>query len=178
MGFPSATHLVIVGTREGTKAKETLEGLLRELGLTLNEEKTRLVEAEEGFDFLGFRIQRRYDPRRGKRVTRWFPSAKSERRIRDRIHRMTEARALSQGTLEDAVNNVLKVLRGWGEYTRHSMASESLGTVWAYTFERLTWLYRRNRSQGRPRSRVIRRAGRALVGMMPKPNPYWWRESA
>ena len=173
-----ADDMVILGTREAAKAKETLEGLLTELGLTLNEEKTRLVEAEEGFDFLGFRIQRRYDPRRGKRVTRWFPSAKSERRIRSRIHRMTEARAHSQGTLEDTVNGVLKVLRGWGEYARYSMASESLGTVWTYTFERLTRMYRRNRSQGRPRSRVIRRAGEELVRMRPAPNPYWWRESS
>ena len=173
-----ADDFVILGARDSTKAKETLDAIMVELGLTLSEEKTRLVTAEEGFDFLGFRFQRRYDSRRGKRVTAWFPSAKSERRIRDRIHRMTEARVLSRGTLEDAVKEVLGVLRGWGEYARRSMASESLGTVWAYTFERLTWLYRRNRSRGRPRSRVIRRAVRDLGGMMPKPNPYWWRMSA
>jgi hypothetical protein len=42
----------------------------------MNDEKTRIVEAEEGFEFLGFRFVRHYSRRKEKRVTRWFPSSK------------------------------------------------------------------------------------------------------
>jgi len=39
---------------------EKLKMILEDLGLTLNPEKTRLVEAERGIEFLGFRFVRQY----------------------------------------------------------------------------------------------------------------------
>src|SRR4029450_5242739 len=47
----------------GTKAealaiKEELKELLRPMGLTLSEEKTKVTHITEGFDFLGYRIIR------------------------------------------------------------------------------------------------------------------------
>ena len=55
-----------------------LQNIIEDLGLTLNTEKTRIVKAEKGFDFLGFRFVRKYSSWKRKRVTRWFPSPKSE----------------------------------------------------------------------------------------------------
>jgi hypothetical protein len=54
--------------------KVTLDSIMRDLGLTLSPEKTRPVETEEGFDFLGFHFIRRLNAKYGKRNTWWFPS--------------------------------------------------------------------------------------------------------
>ncbi len=121
---------------------------MTELGLALNAEKTRTVKAEEGFDFLGFHLWRRYDPRRGKRFTRWYPSAKSEKGIRARVRALTETRTLVGGTPLTAREAVDEAVRGWAEYAHRSMAFESFQRVWWYATSRLNALYRRSRNRG------------------------------
>jgi RNA-directed DNA polymerase len=51
--------------------------------LTLSPEKTRITHVDDGFDFLGFRIQRR--PRGRVPVAYSFPSEQSFREIKHRI---------------------------------------------------------------------------------------------
>lgn len=82
-----ADDFVLMGKQIESCIKEKLKDLLNRMGLSLNEEKTRLVRAkEESFDFLGFSI--RYDRSRvGSRSHYWniIPSRKSEQRLRDKI---------------------------------------------------------------------------------------------
>lgn len=82
-----ADDFVLMGKKIETQIKDKLKELLNRMGLSLNEEKTRLVRAkEESFDFLGFSI--RYDRSvRGSRSRYWniIPSRKSEQRLRDKI---------------------------------------------------------------------------------------------
>ena len=54
-----ADDFVILGTGDMGEAKEVLEARLAELGLMLSAEKTRVVGAQEGFDFLGFHFERK-----------------------------------------------------------------------------------------------------------------------
>jgi RNA-directed DNA polymerase len=46
---------------EAEAAKARLAAWLAERGLAFNEDKTRIVHLDEGFDFLGFHVQRRKD---------------------------------------------------------------------------------------------------------------------
>jgi RNA-directed DNA polymerase len=82
-----ADDFVLMGKKIESHIKDKLKELLNRMGLSLNEEKTRLVRAkEESFDFLGFSI--RYDRSiRGSRPNYWniIPSRKSEQRLRDKI---------------------------------------------------------------------------------------------
>ena len=82
-----ADDFVMMGKKIESHIKDKLKELLSRMGLSLNEEKTRLVRAkEESFDFLGFSI--RYDRSiRGSRPNYWniIPSQKSEQRLRDKI---------------------------------------------------------------------------------------------
>jgi hypothetical protein len=58
----SADDFVITGASKEVleEAKSLVEEFLSERGLSLSEEKTRIVRVEEGFDFLGWNV-RRYD---------------------------------------------------------------------------------------------------------------------
>jgi retron-type reverse transcriptase len=53
-----ADDFVLMGKQMGDQIKEKLTSLLNRMGLSLNAEKTRTVEAKrESFDFLGFTIR-------------------------------------------------------------------------------------------------------------------------
>ncbi|MGI0067770.1 MAG: group II intron reverse transcriptase/maturase [Thermoplasmata archaeon] len=167
-----ADDCVILGKQDAEKAKATLDAIVADLGLTLNAEKTRVVSAEDGFDFLGFHFRRRYDPRRSKRVTRWYPSAKSEGHIRKRVRELTETRTLAIGTPFTAREAVEEVLRGWAGYAKESMAFEAFSRVWWYARTRLNGLYRRARNKkGLARNKDLVRVGMGLP-QWPRPTPY------
>ena len=174
-----ADDFVILGARNPKAAEEVLERIIENLGLTLSAEKTRIVRAEDGFDFLGFHFERKYDPRRGKRVTRWYPSERSEKAIRRRIAQMTRTKALASSTVYEVKESLTAVLRGWGEYFRASMAGETFSRVWWYAHARISTLYRRTKQKpGVGNFRELARAGLTLYGVKPTPAPYGGRRPA
>ena len=64
---------------EAEQVKARLAGWLTPRGLTFNEDKTRIVTLDEGFDLLGFIIRRRS----GKLLIK--PGKVALRRIRERL---------------------------------------------------------------------------------------------
>ncbi|AEE50714.1 group II intron reverse transcriptase/maturase [Haliscomenobacter hydrossis] len=111
-----ADDFVLMGKQIGEQVKEQLKSLLSRMGLSLNEQKTRTVEAKaESFDFLGFTI--RYDKDlwdRNKRYWNIIPSQKSEQKIRDKIDTYLEAHGHYKG--EQVSEDLNKLLRGWLNY--------------------------------------------------------------
>ena len=71
---------------EALEVKARLASWLAPRGLAFNEDKTRVVTLEEGFDFLGFNVRRYH----GKLLIK--PSKAAVRRIRERLR--TEMRSL------------------------------------------------------------------------------------
>ncbi len=77
---PPATHLVVLvaGTYAHAEALWVeVAGVLQPMGLRLSEEKTKIAHVDEGFDFLGFRIQRHPKRGTGKRFIYTYPSKKA-----------------------------------------------------------------------------------------------------
>jgi RNA-directed DNA polymerase len=64
---------------EALEVKARLASWLAPRGLVFNEDKTRVVTLDEGFDFLGFNVRRYH----GKLLIR--PSNAAQRRIRERL---------------------------------------------------------------------------------------------
>jgi RNA-directed DNA polymerase len=87
-------------------------------GLAFNEDKTRIVGLEEGFDFLGFNV-RRY--RNGKLLIK--PSKAAVRRIRRRL--AAEVQALHGANAEAVINKLNPVIRGWAAYY-HTVVSKEI----------------------------------------------------
>ena len=178
-----ADDLVILAESQAQTVKVTLASCLRDLGLTLSPEKTRVVMAEEGFDFLGFHFRRAHDSRRNKRKTVWFPSAKSERKVRERIHELTKPRALSSGTLETIAQEVAEVLRGWGGYFRYSLARAAFNGVWVYAGYRIGLRNRKSRRRGPRWNPRTDRAMAVIDAVRPPVDPrglrrFGWRPTA
>lgn len=70
--------------QEAEEALELIREILASLGLALNEQKTRIVQIEEGFDFLGFR---HFRSRQGKQHR--VVSEKPQRKFKEAFRRRT-----------------------------------------------------------------------------------------
>jgi RNA-directed DNA polymerase len=96
---------------------------LAERGLSLSEEKTRIVHRTEGFDFLSFNVQHDHAPRT-TRTGHKLLIKPSQKAITRKRHELREAWLRLKG---QNVSSVLKVLnpsiRGWANYFRTVVAS-------------------------------------------------------
>jgi RNA-directed DNA polymerase len=107
-----ADDLVIL-CRSRSEAEDVLRELqqwMNEAGLSLNAEKTRIVDATQrgGFDFLGYHFERGY---------RW-PRKKSLQKLKDKIRAQT--RRCNGRSLVAIIQAINPILRGWFGYFQHS----------------------------------------------------------
>jgi RNA-directed DNA polymerase len=137
--------VVLVG---GTKAhaeavREEVAAVLAPIGLRLSEAKTTVCHIDEGFDFLGFRIQRRRKRGATKRVVYTYPSKKALASIVGRVRTLT--RRTSHPTLAAMLRQLNPVLLGWCTYFRHGVSKATFHYLDQYTWHRVVrWIRRRH----------------------------------
>jgi RNA-directed DNA polymerase len=137
--------VMIHGTRADAEALwDEVGSVLAPMGLRLSEEKTRVCHIDEGFDFLGWRIQRRnWRGRTGKKAIYTYPSKKSLASIIGKIRLLT--RRAKHRTLEDLLRRLNPVLRGWCNYFRHGVSSRTFNYVDHFAFWLIVgWLRKRH----------------------------------
>jgi len=126
---------------EAQTALEQVRAWVREAGLTLHPEKTRIVNAAQpgGFDFLGYHFER---------GMKW-PRQKSLMKLKERVRAKTSR--LDGRSFKEIVADVNRSLRGWYGYFQHSKA---------HTFANVDGYVRR-----RLRSILEKRQGRVRQGL-------------
>jgi RNA-directed DNA polymerase len=140
--------LLIRGTEDQARAiKEECRAFLRdELGLELSDEKTTITHVRDGFDFLGFDVIRNETPKDHRKVgTYILPTARSQQRVRRKIHDMTDSNDTNDDYLYklQAVN---AVVRGWANYYRAVNSYATLSALDSYVWNRLRrWLQKKHR---------------------------------
>jgi RNA-directed DNA polymerase len=138
--------VMITGTRDDAEALwDEVAAVLAPMGLRLSTEKTRVCHIDEGFDFLGWRIQRRAWRRRtgGKTAIYTYPSKKSMASIKDKVRTLT--RRAKHRTLADLLRRLNPVLRGWCTYFRHGASKRTFSYVDHFAFWRIVgWLRKRH----------------------------------
>ena len=128
--------IVLCHTRqEAEQAKARLAMWLAPRGLAFNEDKTRIVCLEEGFDFLRFNVRRYH----GKLLIR--PSKAAVRRIRERLR--TEMRSLRGTNARAVIRTINPIIRGWAAYYRTVVSSKTFRTLdhhlWKLTYKWATY---------------------------------------
>ena len=127
-----------------------LRQILERLKLTLNETKTKIVNAFEGeFDFLGFSIWMG----KGRKTRNYYPhvqpSKKSLQKIKDRVTELTPRKRTNR-RLEWIVNEVNATVRGWVGYFHYRNCCKVLSQLRSHTEERLrTHLRKRHKVRNR-----------------------------
>lgn len=127
---------------EAQRALAALREILSELGLTLKDAKTRVVELREGgegLDFLGFhhRWVRGHTPasRHLRFLARW-PSRQAMQRARERIRQLTDRRRL-HAPVEEVVQDLNRFLRGWAGYFRYGNSAVAFAKINRHAYARL-----------------------------------------
>ena len=120
--------------------------ILKELGVELHPQKTRIVHIAQGFEFLGYKIKRgkqlrlpaakiRSGARSGGLYA--YPKEKSIRRFMDEVRKRTKRRIPLR--TRELIEELNPLLRGWGEYYKKAHVR--------LLFNRLDrWIVRRIRS--------------------------------
>ena len=131
-------------------AERILKGtrvILEELGLSLNAEKTRVVNTwKERFDFLGFTVEMARSPRTGKRFPLIRPSKKAMAQIQAEIKALTCRRTLRLPD-EVVIQKLNEVAKGWAGYFYYGNCSRNLATVKRFLEERVRIYLRRKQAK-------------------------------
>ncbi|MFY9265641.1 MAG: group II intron reverse transcriptase/maturase [Solirubrobacterales bacterium] len=137
--------VMVGGARVDAEALwEEISSVLAPMGLRLSAKKSGICHIDEGFDFLGFRIQRRvWQGRTGKRAVYTYPSKQSLAAIIGKVRRLT--RRARHRTLAELLQAVNRVLRGWCSYFRYGVSKRTFGYLDYCTWWRIVgWLRKRH----------------------------------
>jgi RNA-directed DNA polymerase len=107
--------------------REEIAGVLAGLGLRLSEAKTRAAHMDEGFSFLGFRIQRRRKRGTDKWYIYTFIDDRPIRSLKAKIRALTHRK--SQLDLEYVLTRLNQVMHGWANYFRHAVAKNAFAML-------------------------------------------------
>jgi RNA-directed DNA polymerase len=124
-----------------TEGKPLVTDFLRERGLELSEEKTKITHIEDGFDFLGQHVRKYH----GKFLTR--PSKKNVKAFLTDIR--TVIKAHKQATAYGLIATLNPKIRGWANFHRHAAAKQTFAYVDTAIFKALwRWARRRHPTKG------------------------------
>ena len=137
--------VVTAPTREvlETYVKPRIEEFLRDRGLTLNEAKTRIVEINEGFNFLGFHVRKFGRREKTLVVPQKEKVVKHLRAIKAYLDTHRQAPA------GQVIKDLNPVIRGWANYYRHVSAKSTFAKVRHRQWQML-WRWAKRRHPKKP----------------------------
>ena len=145
-----ADDLVLLSRTEGL-ARESLRelrGIFDQLGLRLNEEKSRIVQAGDGFEFLGFYVRWVPSDRSGRMFPLWRPRRAALQRIKTRLKERAKLIPLGED-VSQLIRVMNLTLRSWSGYFCYSNATPDFFKVDRFARMQVRiWLCRKHRVRG------------------------------
>jgi len=141
--------LLVAGDRaDAERLRAEAAEVLLPMGLRLSEEKTKIVHIDQGFDFLGMRIQRHQKQGATKRLVYTYPSRKALASVKAKVRDITANRYTNQ-TLAVLLHRLNRVLQGWTNYHGHGAAAKTFAYLSAFTWRRvMCWLRHKHHRTG------------------------------
>ena len=156
-----------------------MKAVLSNLGLALNEEKTRVVDAQhESFNFMGFTIVMRSGKRTGREFPLIVPSKKALKHIRSEIKQLTTERYSATPT-EVVIQRVNEIVRGWVGYFYYGNCTTAMSSLRNYLVRRIRiYLHRKHHYNGYGYKRFPDDYYYQTLGLYKIPRTAPWTQSA
>ena len=150
--------ILVSGTREQAESEKAgLANYLHQTtGLELSEEKTRISDLAEGFEFLGHRVRHKWHPKFGVMPRVEIPKARRAD-LRYVVKQLTK-RSTTARSLLHLLRKLNPILRGWGNYYRFCTgASQIFASLDYYVGDRIwRWLMKKHKGLKRKRTTLSR----------------------
>jgi RNA-directed DNA polymerase len=141
--------VMVAGTKaDAERLREEAAAVLLPMGLRLSEEKTLIAHIDQGFNFLGMRIQRHRQRGSNRRFVYTYPSRAALMAVKAKVRSIT--RRSTNQSLSVLLHRLNPGLRGWANYHRHGASSKTFSYLSAFTWRRVwCWLCHKYRKTGR-----------------------------
>ncbi len=127
--------------------KPKVEQWLLERGLKLNDEKTKIIHREEGFNFLGFHIRMYKD---GKLIIK--PQKEKVKKLLDEIRIWLNK--YKQVKTEAVIEKLNPILRGWANYYRFVCSKETFSKI-QHKVRWILWKWAKRRHPNKSKSWIL-----------------------
>ena len=159
-----ADDFVVVSNGPIAEVKATKQDIQQflenKLHLTLSEEKTVITHVNDGFDFLGFHIQRKKTE--GKWAVHLRPTAKAKERVQQKLKALT-SRNWTWMDEHTRLTTLNAIVRGWAEYYRYTSLVQDVEDITRFTwFRYLNWLLAKHK--GSHKGQLMKDKTRRLHG--------------
>jgi len=136
--------VMVAGARDDAESlRDQAAAVLAPMGLRLADDKTRICHIDEGFEFLGFRIQRKTKRGTARSHVYTYPSKKALLAVCDKVR--TISRQGRNDPLTELLRRINPVLRGWCNYFRHAVSKATFQYLCSFAWRRVTlWLRRKH----------------------------------
>jgi RNA-directed DNA polymerase len=139
-----ADDFVILSHGHAAEALAWTRDVMTKLKLTLNDTKTCIRDArEESFDFLGYTFGWACYRKTGGRYYAAQPSAKSVRRLKEKLHAIFQRGNVAPWPEVAAPAN--RLLRGWANYFSYGTLRQAYRAIDNYTYDRVVRFLKKRR---------------------------------
>ena len=139
-----ADDFVILSHGQAPEALAWTREVMTKLKLTLNETKTCIRDARrESFDFLGYTFGTACYRKTGGRYYAAQPSAKSVRRLKEKLHAVFQRGNVAPWPEVAAQAN--RLLRGWANYFSYGTLRKAYRAIDNYTYDRVVRFLKKRR---------------------------------
>jgi RNA-directed DNA polymerase len=130
--------------RRGAEIHQRLRVYLARRGLQLNEDKTRVLDAnQESFRFLGFEIRMKVSPNTGGSFPHVEPSRKAQQALRDAVRNET-AYYQRWRSCTETVTRINRIVHGWSNYFHYGNCLNVFYRIQRWVQQRFRmWLWKK-----------------------------------
>ncbi len=144
--------ILFVNKESAELGLKLVKNKLTELGLTLNSEKTKIVDisgGKQGFDFLGFHHRQSMSREFKRRYTLKYPKKESVKKLMRTIGNHFSKRSTLKLSLETIIWGINPVLRGWMNYYRFGNSSKVFNKIdWYVKLCLSKWIVKKKSLRG------------------------------